>query len=832
MTLSAGARLGPYEVLGLLGAGGMGEVYRARDPRLGREVAVKVLPETVARDADRLLRFEREARAVAALNHPNVLTVYDVGTQPAGEGEPAAPYVVTELLEGETLREHVSRHSPARQQLLSFAVQAAQGLDAAHAKGIVHRDLKPENLFVTTDGRVKVLDFGLAKLVGQEAGASVEATESSPTGAGQVLGTVGYMSPEQVRSLPVDHRTDIFSLGVVLYELLAGKHPFRRETTVGTLTAILEETPSELASLGRGIPPSLSGIVKRCLEKDRGQRFRSAHDLGLALESVLAAPTGSAALQETGERDPYPGLLSFTEEDAGLFFGREAEVGALWGRLRNRRLLAVIAPSGAGKTSLVRAGVVASRPEGWAALVCTPGSSPLRSLGQALAPELSGDHDALRKLVGFEDPETAYELVVRWRKAHAEALVVVDQFEELFTLNGQEVQERFATLLGRLSKDGDVHVLLSMRDDFLIRCSEQEALAGVFLELTPLPALSREGLVRALVEPAKRRGFRFEDEGLVEEMVGSVEGARGALPLLAFAISRLWERRDRERKLLTRAAYEEIGGCSRRPRATRGSDDGPHRSGAASHRAGSVPEPGDGARDACGGGAGGAAVGVPGKEVGRGGAGGADRRAAADELRGGGPGGGAEPPPGRDRARVAAEGVAAAGAMAGAGRGGGGPARPAQAGGAPVGGEGADERHPVDGDGLPGVRAVARRYAGALTALEEDFANAMREKARRSADAGGGWCGRGVRRPPRGLAVHRRLLRSGPGRRRRAEAARLVALGRVELDRYPTAALAYATQEPRDRRQRRGSPPGGRGPVARTHRPRRQSAAPLVAGRL
>jgi WD40 repeat protein len=563
MTLSAGARLGPYEILGLLGAGGMGEVYRARDPRLGREVAVKVLPEAVARDADRLLRFEREARAVAALSHPNILTVFDVGTQPGEGGSAAAvPFVVTELLEGETLREHVSRHSPGRQQLTTFAVQAARGLDAAHVKGIVHRDLKPENLFVTMDGRVKVLDFGLAKLVGQEAGASVEATENSPTGAGQVLGTVGYMSPEQVRSLPVDHRTDIFSLGVVLYELLAGKHPFRRETTVGTLTAILEETPSELASLGRGIPPSLSGIVKRCLEKDRGQRFRSAHDLGLALESVLAAPTGSAALQETGERDPYPGLMSFTEEDAGLFFGRESETQALWQRLRTRRLLAVIAPSGAGKTSFVRAGVVASRPEGWAALVSTPGSSPMRGLGQALAPELSGDPDALRKLVGFDDPETAYELVVRWRKAHAEALVVVDQFEELFTLNGEEVQSRFAALLGRLSKDGDVHVLLSMRDDFLIWCSEQEALAGVFLELTPLPALSREGLVRALVEPAKRRGFRFEDEGLVEEMVASVEGARGALPLLAFAISRLWERRDRETKQLTRAAYEQIGGVA------------------------------------------------------------------------------------------------------------------------------------------------------------------------------------------------------------------------------------------------------------------------------
>ena len=567
MTLSAGARLGPYEVLGLLGAGGMGEVYRARDPRLGREVAVKVLPEAVARDADRLLRFEREARAVAALNHPNILTVFDVGTQPSPSSERASarrrPYVVTELLEGETLREHVSRHSASRQQVLSLAVQAAQGLDAAHAKGIVHRDLKPENLFVTTDGRVKILDFGLAKLVGQEAGASVEETESSPTGAGQVLGTVGYMSPEQVRALPVDHRTDIFSLGVVLYECLAGKHPFRRETAIGTLTAILEETPAELASLGRGIPPSLSGIVKRCLEKDRGQRFRSAHDLGLALESVLAAPTGSAALQETGERDPYPGLLSFTEEDAGLFFGREAEVGALWGRLRNRRLLAVIAPSGAGKTSLVRAGVVASRPEGWAALVCTPGSLAVPGPGPGAGAGAVGGPRRAAEAGGLRRPGDGV-------RAGGE----VEEGARRGAGGGGPVRGAVHAQRARRRRDdsprcwagcrrtGTSTSCLSMRDDFLIRCSEQETLASVFLELTPLPALSREGLVRALVEPAKRRGFRFEDEGLVEEMVASVEGARGALPLLAFAVSRLWERRDRERKLLTRAAYEEVGGVA------------------------------------------------------------------------------------------------------------------------------------------------------------------------------------------------------------------------------------------------------------------------------
>jgi WD40 repeat protein len=556
MALAAATRLGPYEIRGLLGAGGMGEVYRALDPRLGREVAVKVLPEEVGRDPDRLARFEREARAVAALNHPSILTVHDVGTH---EG---MPYVVMELLEGETLRELLSRHAPTQRQVLSLAVQAARGLEAAHAKGILHRDLKPENLFLTTDGRLKILDFGLAKLVAGETAGSQEATASSPSRPGQMVGTVGYMSPEQVRGLPVDGRTDLFSLGVVLYEALGGKHPFRRDTAVGTLAAILEEAPAELSVVSPAVSPALGRIVGRCLEKAADDRIGSAHDLAVALEAIQAEPRGAVLPPGLAERGPYPGLHFFTEQDAGRFFGREGEIETLWGRLRGRRLLAVIGPSGAGKTSFVRAGVVATRPSGWAAAVTTPGTSPLLMLGQALAPELAGDPQALRQLVRFEDPEAAFEVLLRWRKAHAEALLVVDQLEELFTLNPKEAVARFAAFLGRLAKDGDVHVLLSLRDDFLMRCGEHEALVRVFTELTPLLPMGRDALRRALVEPAKREGYRFEDEALVEEMVDSVEGARGALPLLAFAVARLWERRDRERKLLTRAAYEEIGGVA------------------------------------------------------------------------------------------------------------------------------------------------------------------------------------------------------------------------------------------------------------------------------
>ncbi len=284
MALMTGSRLGPYEILSPLGAGGMGEVYRARDARLGREVAIKVLPAAFSADRDRLRRFEQEAKAAGSLNHPNITAVYDVGSVDG------APYVVSELLEGETLRSILAGRKLSTRKAIDYSVQIAHGLAAAHEKRIVHRDLKPENLFVTKDGRVKILDFGLAKLAREAlpSGPATQApTQTALTEPGVVMGTVGYMSPEQVRGSPADAQSDIFTFGVILYEMLTGVRPFRGDSAAETMAAILKEDPPDLPAVNSTVSPALDRIVRHCLEKSPEERFQSAQDLGFDL-SVAA----------------------------------------------------------------------------------------------------------------------------------------------------------------------------------------------------------------------------------------------------------------------------------------------------------------------------------------------------------------------------------------------------------------------------------------------------------------------------------------------------------------------------------------------------------------
>ena len=314
MPLAPGSKLGPYEILAALGTGGMGEVYRARDPRLGREVAIKVLPAGSAGDSERMRRFEQEARATAVLSHPNILAVFDIGSQDN------SPYIVSELLEGETLRARlISGPLPVR-KAVDYALQTARGLTAAHNHGIFHRDLKPENLFITRDGHVKILDFGLAKLTMPELGApglSAEATLDSVTGRGALLGTLGYMSPEQCRGAAVDARSDLFSFGAVLYEMLSGSRAFRGDTTADTISSILKEEPPDLSATGRDVPPLLERIVHHCLEKDPADRFQSARDIAFALEALssisssAASATSSAApaVTKPGKSWLVPALL-------------------------------------------------------------------------------------------------------------------------------------------------------------------------------------------------------------------------------------------------------------------------------------------------------------------------------------------------------------------------------------------------------------------------------------------------------------------------------------------------------------------------------------------
>jgi WD40 repeat protein len=529
-TLAPGQILGErYRVRALLGRGGMGEVWRAWDLKLRVDLALKALRPDLVEDARALETLRREVRTAREVISPHVCRVFDLIEIDGQE------LVSMEYIDGVTLLDILKGRAPIElAEARELATQFLAGLEAIHEAGLVHRDIKPENIMMTRAGRVVVMDLGIAR--GLREGHT-----------GTISGTPAYMAPEQARGEAVTPRADVFSAGVVLAEMIAPEGLASFEARQALWRALQHEPPQ--------VPDSAwAPVIRTAVARIAEERYTSAAALARALEEVTLRVAGAEDVK------PYPGLASFTAEEAEYFFGRELEVEATWKKLQRAHLMALIGPSGAGKSSFLNAGLLPVMPTGWRALVVTPGSRPMKALAEALVGEISGDAEALRELVHFDEPEVAVSLFSRWRQRHAEVLVVVDQFEELFTQNPAEAQEQFADLLAQLALEADVHVLLSMRDDFLFHCSTHEALAPIFSEMTPLKPLSGSALRRALVQPALKCGYRFEDEALVDEMVAEVEGERGALPLLAFAASRLWDHRNREDGFLTREAYEHIGG--------------------------------------------------------------------------------------------------------------------------------------------------------------------------------------------------------------------------------------------------------------------------------
>ncbi len=530
--LAQGRILGErYQMRELLGRGGMGEVFRAFDLKLRVDVALKsVRPDRAGSErAHELLRDE--VRAAREVISPNVCRIFDLIVEDRQE------FVSMEYIEGETLAERVRTRGPlAMKDAREIAAQFLAGLEAIHAAGLVHRDFKPENVMITRAGRVIVMDFGLAR---------AWTTGRSET----VSGTPAYMAPEQMRAEGIDARADVFAAAIVLAEMLS----------VGGAHAL--DQRQALWRAVREIPPRVpdgpwAPALRQALAADAAERHATARALARKLEEVTLRQPG------VDERRPYPGLSSFTSADAEYFFGREPDVEAVLQKLKRPRLLALVGPSGAGKTSFLRAGLLPRLPEGWGAVIGTPGDRPFQTLAQAIAPSFAGDAEAVQQLLRFDEVDTAVALFRRFRARHTHALVVLDQFEELFTLSPPDTQAAFASLLGRLVLEADCYVVLSLRDDFLLRCHAYESLAPAFSDLTPLGPLAESALRRALVQPALACGYQFEDEALVDEMVSAVSRERGALPLLAFAASRLWEQRDRERGLLTRQAYSETGGVA------------------------------------------------------------------------------------------------------------------------------------------------------------------------------------------------------------------------------------------------------------------------------
>ncbi|WP_437635658.1 nSTAND1 domain-containing NTPase [Sorangium sp. So ce854] len=600
----AGDVIKHYEIIRKLGQGGMGVVYLARDTKLGRLVALKLLLSYTGQQVE---RFLDEARATARCRHENIVVIHEA------DEIHGCPYLVLEYIKGRSLREWMTQReqtgapgSPAPRTppgprmasvVVEIMIPVLRALVCAHGLGIVHRDLKPENIRMDDAGCIKVLDFGLAKRIDASVDPSIRNARAALAGrAGRqpkstISGTPGYMAPEQLLGMDIDGRTDLWAVGILLYELLTGDHPLR-PFSLARLPEIMKlDLPMPSLSERRPGLGALGALVDRCLKKHKAERVGSARELLAELEAL--AP-GRRALRMGEDASPFAGLSAFQEADTGRFFGRDREITAVVTRLRSEQLLVVAGPSGAGKSSFVRAGVIPALKgagDRWEAFVLRPGRRPLSALGDVLmrvaeAERASGaaagtaegdastcstelaDHDALVATLRAQPGYLGVRLRARCRREGTarRILLFVDQFEELYTL-GAPPEERaaFIACLEGAADDASspVRVLLAVRSDFIERMADDHGfISDVTRGLWFLPPMGRAGLREALMTPLEAAGYRFETEGTVGHMLGTLESTRNPLPLLQFTAMKLWEARDREGRLLTEASYARLGGVA------------------------------------------------------------------------------------------------------------------------------------------------------------------------------------------------------------------------------------------------------------------------------
>ncbi|MFT3772539.1 MAG: protein kinase [Minicystis sp.] len=592
MSLEIGAAIKHYEIIRELGKGGMGIVYLARDTKLGRLVAIKLLLEWSGYNA---AHFLEEARATARCRHENIVVIHEV------DEIRGYPYMVLEYIHGQTLRAWMSQRGRAGELAplttappglvspllaIELVIPVVRALICAHQTGIVHRDLKPENILLDDAGSVRVLDFGIAKQIETSMMSRLTSTLAVPLGRAAhpadsaVAGTAPYMSPEQLLGSGTDPRADLWAVGIMLYELVAGAHPLA-PFSLAQLTRVVDLDEPMPSAGGRPEMGALGPVIDHCLKKRKAERVGSAAELLAELEALLPARK-AIALDE--DENPFAGLAAFQEADAGRFFGRDRDITATLARLRQEPALIVAGPSGAGKSSFVRAGVIpalkcSGRP--WEAFILRPGRRPLSALvdvlaqlaeaeptGAGAAPPPLADHDALVATLRAQPGHLGARLRARCRRKGPgyRILLFVDQFEELYTL-GAPPEERaaFSACLEGAADDASspLRVLLAIRSDFLVRLAdERHFLADVPHGLSFLPPMRREGLREALTRPIEAAGHRFETEEMIACMLDALESTHSPLPLLQFTAAKLWEMRDRERRLLTRDSHEQLGGVA------------------------------------------------------------------------------------------------------------------------------------------------------------------------------------------------------------------------------------------------------------------------------